>query len=57
MNFWHLIFWIIWILVLVFGGGFGFTRPDKNYTFLGGLSLSWLMLGLLAWLTIGFPKG
>lgn len=49
------LFWILW-LVGLFLGCFGVYRatPDGRFVWFGGLFL-YLLVGLLAWATIGAP--
>lgn len=55
----HLAWWIVWFICLIFGGYIGFSGPaeGRNVYVSGNSLLAWLMLGALAWLVMGFPKG
>lgn len=49
------LFWVIWILALIFGG-MGVYRADANNRWVGGFSLAvWVEIGLLGWKVFGAP--
>ena len=46
-------FWIIWVLCLLFGGGWGLK--SGNYVYLGGGLVTWILIGLLGYAIFGAP--
>lgn len=53
---WPMIWWILWIVLLILGFIGGVRKNELNSWTFGGSLVVWLMLGLLAWLSIGIPK-
>lgn len=47
-------FWIIYVLVAIFGGFFGYRDPAYR-PFLGGGIVIYVLIGLLGWGVFGSP--
>lgn len=52
----HLMFWILWILGLLFGGYVVYASDPAGRWGRGHGFLGYLLLGMLAYLTVGLPK-
>jgi hypothetical protein len=50
-----LLFWILWIIGLIFGFGWGWKGSNGAYGGIGSGLLVWIMIGLLGWAQWGPP--
>jgi len=50
-----LLFWIVFLVALIFGAGWGWPRDPANRYAFGSWVVLWVLLGLLGWAAFGSP--
>ena len=50
-----LLFWILWIIGMIFGFGWGWKGSNGAYIGIGSGLIVWIMIGLLGWAQWGPP--
>lgn len=48
-------FWIIYVIIGICGGFYGYRSPDTNRTWIGGSFIVYVLIGLLGWGVFGPP--